>query len=92
MKAVLFWLLMAVSLPLHAEYIDLSKGDGEDGKQGGMLVTDPYRCDEERPLVCVIVAHKDDVYLVAIDAKGEYRITILKENNERHVIWSRESI
>jgi hypothetical protein len=81
------WMIIAV-LALFtvgvakAEYVDL---------RGGMQITNPMRCDEEVPQVCVIVTKDEKEYLVVIDAKGERKLyEIVKDNPV--LIWDRDSI
>lgn len=80
---VIMFILAFVIADAKAEYIDLS--------QGGMIISEMVRCDEERPLVCVVVLYEKKRYLVVHDTKGEYRIYLL-DGDELKLIWAREII
>lgn len=72
---------MGIVTSAKAEYIDLS--------QGGMQVSQPMRCDEDRPQVCVIVEKDDKLYIVVLDTNGEVKIFLI-ENGEPRLIWARD--
>ena len=87
MPTALRWMIIAVlalvtASVAKAEYVDL---------RGGMQITQPMRCDEEVPQVCVIVTKDEKEYLVVIDAKGERKLyEIIKDTPV--LIWDRETI
>jgi len=82
--AVIFAILFFLgNTPSKAQYIDLT--------QGGVIISQPMRCDEDRPLACVVVLKDDVRYLVVLDAKGEYKIYVL-DGDVLKLLWHRETI
>lgn len=84
-KAIAWGLIILISLWLisaHAQFVDLKGGD--------VLAKAPC-VHNEKHFLCVLVAHDNDVYVVLLDAKGEYEIYLVTEK-ESVLIWYRDAV
>ena len=91
MKTVLMLIALLVPSLAYAEYIDLSKGEGESGESGGMI-TNQQPCEEDGVVYfCFVVQHKGKEYVVLHDAKGEKLIYLIKEG-KLVLLWRRDAI
>ena len=84
-KAIIWGLVILILLWLftaHAEYVDLHQS---------ALLEKANCVHNEKHFVCVLVAHDDDVYVVLLDAKGEYEIYLVTEK-ESVLIWYRDAV
>ena len=82
--AIVSAILIILGGTTKAEWVDLT--------DGGIITSQAMRCDEDRPMGCIIVEKDKKRYLVQIDAKGEYRIYEIDAEDEPKLIWTREAI
>jgi len=81
MKYLLITLAL-MSFNAQATYINLEGGD----------VVAKSQCRlNNKMFTCIVVSHKDLIFVVLLDKKGEYEIYLVQQEGSV-LIWSRDSI
>jgi len=74
--------LALLAFNAQASYIDLSGGD----------IVAQSKCNyNKKEMYCLLVEHKELLFVVLLDEKGEYQIYLIEEEATT-LIWSRNSI